>query len=74
MPAGYKIRGIAPYELRTYPAAVKLMWWGWVVEYGLRVKDRALARGLDAVGEPSRAAGSAPRPATEQPYPIAGHR
>ena len=54
MPAGYKIRGIAPHELRNYPDAVKLQFWGWVVEYGLRAKDRDLARGLDAAGEPLR--------------------
>ena len=51
---GYRIRGIEPVDLMLYPDPVKLMWWGWVVEFGLRAKDRDLARGLDKDGAPLR--------------------
>lgn len=54
MPAGYAIRGIEPREVRTAADPVRLMWWSWVVEEGLLAKDRDLARGLDAFGDPLR--------------------
>jgi hypothetical protein len=47
----YKIRNIAPPDLRNYPEEIRRMWWGWVVEFGLKVKDAELARGLDKDGE-----------------------
>lgn len=43
--------GIAPPDLRNYPEQVRLMFWGWVVEEGLKVKDGELARGLNAKGQ-----------------------
>ena len=44
--------GIAPPDLRNYPEQVRLMFWGWVTELGLKVKDGELARGLNAKGKP----------------------
>lgn len=44
--------GIAPPDLGRYPEAVRLLFWGWVVEIGLEVKDGELARGLNAAGGP----------------------
>jgi len=47
---GYRIRGIEPPDLATQPDRVKLMYWGWIVELGLKAKDAELARGLDKDG------------------------
>ncbi len=47
---GYRIRGIQPADLAQYPDSVKLMYWGWVVQYGLRAKDKDLAADLDKNG------------------------
>jgi hypothetical protein len=47
----YKIRNIAPPDLRGYPEGVRLAFWQWVVEFGLKVKDHELAQGLDKDGE-----------------------
>lgn len=44
--------GVAPPDLRDYPEPVRLMFWGWVVEEGLKVKDGELAKGLNAKGKP----------------------
>lgn len=44
--------GIAPPELRQQPEAVRLLFWGMVVDLGLKRKDWELARGLNAKGEP----------------------
>jgi hypothetical protein len=44
--------GIAPPGLSKEPPAVRLMFWQWVVEAGLKRKDWELARGLNAKGEP----------------------
>ena len=52
---GYRIRGIEPTDLSTYPDSVKRLWWDWVVKYGLIAKDKELARGLDKDGAPMRA-------------------
>lgn len=51
---GYAIRGEEPPGLRAQPEAVRLLFWGWVVEEGLRQKDRDLAQGLDKDGKPLR--------------------
>jgi hypothetical protein len=51
LPNGYKIRGIEPPDLRDYPASVKKLYWSWVVELGIKAKDRDLAAGLDKDGE-----------------------
>jgi len=47
---GYRIRGIEPSDLAKYPDAVKKMYRGWVVQFGLRTKDKDLAAGLDKDG------------------------
>jgi hypothetical protein len=47
---GFRIRGIEPTDLGTYPDSVKLLWWGWVLDSALRVKDRELAKGWDKDG------------------------
>ena len=46
---GFRIRGIEPPELSTFPDRIKLMFWGWVTEAALR-KDKELARGWDKNG------------------------
>ena len=51
---GFRLRGIAPGDLPYQPPAVRRMFWGWVVEFGLRRKDWELARGLDKDGDPMR--------------------
>lgn len=47
---GFRLRGFAPPDLSTYPDRVKLLFWGWVTESALRVKDRELSRGWDKDG------------------------
>ena len=47
---GFRIRGIEPTDLSTYPDRIKLMFWGWVTEAALAGKDRELARGWDKDG------------------------
>ena len=47
---GFRIRGIEPTDLSTYPDRIKLMFWGWVVDLGLKVKDKELAHGWDKDG------------------------
>ena len=49
---GYAIRGILPPALRMESDDVKLTFWAHVVGEGLREKDRELARGLNAEGNP----------------------
>lgn len=51
---GYAIRGEEPPGLRAQPEAVRLMFYGWVVEEGMRQKDRDLSMGLDKDGKPLR--------------------
>jgi hypothetical protein len=48
---GFRIRGIAPTDLSTYPDRIKLMFWEWVTEIALKVKDKELARGWDKNGD-----------------------
>lgn len=50
----YKIRGIAPPDLAGQPDSVKKMYWQWVVDFGLKRKDKELAAGLDKDGKPLR--------------------
>jgi hypothetical protein len=44
--------GIAPPDLKNYPDHVRVLFWQWVTELGLKRKDYELARGLNAYGEP----------------------
>ncbi len=50
---GYRLR-IQPPDLARYPDSAKLVWFGLVVKYGLRAKDKDLARGIDKNGAPLR--------------------
>jgi hypothetical protein len=52
---GYKIEGIAPPDLASYPPAVRKQYWQWVVDLGLKRKDKELSEGLDKDGKPLRA-------------------
>ncbi len=47
---GYRLR-IQPPDLGYFPDSVKQMWFGWVLDYGLRAKDKDLARGMDKNGK-----------------------
>lgn len=47
---GFRLRGFAPTDLSTYPDQVKKLFWGWVTDAALRIKDRELARGWDKDG------------------------
>ncbi len=49
---GYTITGGEPPGLRARPESVRRMYWGWVVEEGIRAKEADLARGLDKDGKP----------------------
>lgn len=51
---GYRIRGISPPDLAIYPDSAKLLFWGWVVEFGLQAKHKDLTKGLDKDGSPLR--------------------
>ncbi len=48
---GFRIRGMAPPDLSTYPDSVKLMFWQWVTDSALVVKDRELSKGWDKDGQ-----------------------
>jgi len=48
---GYRLRIEPPGGLSTYPDAVKLMWYQWVVDLALARKDRELAKGMDKNGK-----------------------
>lgn len=50
----FLLRGIEPPDLRAYPDPVKIAYWGWVAELGLKAKDAELAKGLDKDGRPLR--------------------
>lgn len=52
MAATYFVLKAAPPDLPRDDSAVRLMYFGWVVELGLHRKDWELARGLNAKGEP----------------------
>ena len=58
---GYKIRGIEPPDLSSYDASVRKLFWSWVVDLGLKRKDKELAEGLDKNGKPLRAIAQATR-------------
>ena len=51
---GYKIRGIEPPDLKDYDQSTRKLYWSWVVEFGLKRKDRELSQGLDKDGKPLR--------------------
>lgn len=51
---GYKIRGIEPPDLASHDPSTRKLYWGWVVELGLRRKDKELSQGLDKNGRPLR--------------------
>ena len=42
---------MSPPDLSTYPDKIKLMFWQWVTDEAMRVKDRELARGWDKDGQ-----------------------
>lgn len=44
--------GIAPPGLSSQPTYIRVMFWSWVVDLGLKRKDWELSRGLNAKGEP----------------------
>ncbi len=48
---GFRLRGMSPPDLSTYPDKIKLMFWQWVTDEAMRVKDRELARGWDKDGQ-----------------------
>lgn len=48
---GYKIRGIEPPDLKDYDQSTRKLYWSWVVELGLRRKDKELSQGLDKDGK-----------------------
>lgn len=52
---GYTITGLDPPGFERFPDDARKMYYDWVVEIGLRQKDRDLAKGLDAKGEPFKA-------------------
>jgi len=47
---GFRLRGFGPTDLATYPDSVKKLFWGWVTDAALKVKDRELSRGWDKDG------------------------
>jgi hypothetical protein len=49
---GYKFRGIEPPDLASYGPDVTKLYWSWVVELGLKRKDKELSQGLDKDGKP----------------------
>lgn len=51
----YKIRGIEPPDLASYPTEVRKAFWGWVVELGIKAKGKEILAGLDKDGKPLRA-------------------
>ena len=57
----YKIRGIEPPDLGRYPTETRKLFWGWVVELGLRAKGKEILAGLDKDGKPLKAIKQATR-------------
>jgi hypothetical protein len=49
---GFKIRGIEPPDLAAHDATTRKLFWSWVLEFGLKRKDKELSQGLDKDGEP----------------------
>jgi hypothetical protein len=50
----YKIRGIEPPDLGSYPPETRKLYWSWVVELGLRAKGKEILAGLDKDGKVMR--------------------
>jgi hypothetical protein len=50
----YKIRGIEPPDLASYPVDVRKTFWGWVVELGIKAKGKEILAGLDKDGNQLR--------------------
>jgi len=46
---GYRLR-MRPTDLSTYPDRIKMMWFEWVVKYGIEAKLRDLRKGKDKDG------------------------
>jgi len=46
------LKGLEPPVLKQQPDQIRLMFWRWVVDLGLKRKDWELARGLNAQGKP----------------------
>lgn len=46
---GYTLRGGAPKDVNAFPGGA-MLFWGWVVELGIKAKDRDLSQGLDKDG------------------------
>ncbi len=55
MATSYKIRGIEPPDLGSYPPEIRKEFWGWVVELGIKAKGKEILAGLDKDGKPLRA-------------------
>jgi hypothetical protein len=51
---GYTISGMEPVDFNRYSTDDRQMFYGWVVELGIRAKDRDLSKGLDKDGKPLR--------------------
>ena len=47
---GFRLRGMAPPDLSTYPDRIKLLFWGFVLESALKRKDFELSKGWDKDG------------------------
>jgi hypothetical protein len=48
----FKIRGIEPPDLASFPIETRKLYWGWVVELGLKAKGKEILAGLDKDGKP----------------------
>jgi len=51
----YEIRGIEPPDLARYPDDVRKLFWGWVVELGIKAKTKDVLAGIGADGSPLKA-------------------
>jgi hypothetical protein len=51
MRTSYKLSGIEPPDLVNFPNNVRKMYWQWVVDFGLKRKDKELSEGLDKDGK-----------------------
>lgn len=49
---GFRLRGLEPGDLYRYPPEQRKVFWGFVVDAGLKRKDAELAKGLDKDGHP----------------------
>jgi hypothetical protein len=52
---GYKLRIPEPPDLASHGPQVRRLFWTWVVDLGLKRKDKELSQGLDKDGKPLRA-------------------